>query len=476
MLWTAHGFSAQEEPDVLVFARQVPSTLDPRQAYDELINAYIWHVFEPLVDEQGGAVLSRTRLASKDSQTWDIALKSDVRFSNGEPLNADAVVYTIASIQDVRKRFNLRELDALPDWRFSRVDTLRISARTPTSPAFASLLARIAIVPLGAGNTPGFGRNPVGTGQYVVSQFDPGVRIRLVRHPSYKPRPRTNPIVIEAVPNETARREALSAGKVHIIEVSEIGPLLAMRGISIHSAAVPNLVYLRFANNRAVVKDVRVRQAIAYGLNIGELLRTELRGLGTPASSLFFPEALGYKARAFKYAYDPTNARRLLSESPDFRPGMSFALGVSPAVPRAEAMARFFGNQLRDLGFTPEIIVESLRTMIFSLAIAKVDAYVDVTPNPGLDPLIALQPLAATWHSNFVYARFSEFPTTYETAAITRRGADAFLKEYEGTVATDLPIVPLFWQVRTWASRRTVQGLAFRYDGTLLFANVTVQK
>jgi len=115
--------------------------------------------------------------------------------------------------------------------------------------------------------------------------------------------------------------------------------------------------YVAFNLHDPILKDVRVRQAIAYALDRGPLIHYLMRDSARPASSVLPPESWAYDANVRQYLHDPQKARELLDAAgyPESN-GVRFHLTMKTSTEESSrAMAAVFQQQLREVGIALDI-------------------------------------------------------------------------------------------------------------------------
>ena len=255
---------------------------------------------------------------SADGTTVTVKLRDDVTFSDGTPFTAEDVVFTYESILDPKTASPLATLlDSLDAVKAIDDTTVEFDLKR-SDPAFYDKL-QIGIVPEHrlAGKdlkTAAFNRKPVGTGPYVVTEFQPGGRIVEEANPNYfRGAPKIKRIVLTAVPDENARVALLEKGT---IDAAGIVPKLAPR---VRKNPDYNVFEVRTADARAaalpsrdpVLRDPAVRRALSYAVDREKIVQGALAGAGEPAYGPIMKGHWAYSPVAER-PYDPGEAGRLL--------------------------------------------------------------------------------------------------------------------------------------------------------------------
>jgi peptide/nickel transport system substrate-binding protein len=279
------------------------------------------NVYETLVatGPNGGLV---PLLASKmpvpiNRHTWRIKIRSGISFSNGEPLNAAAVVYSI-------RRVNRPEILATADFRDNfeyltgarEVDrlTVDVTTRSPFSGFLITLTTLRIMPPNYASRSNAFLTRPIGTGPYVLASGTGNGPFVLRANPRYwGPKPTITNVNVRVIPDPNTRISALRAGEVDLIaDLSPDARASVPKVIATTGRETPTLSL----NTRSgITADVRVRRALNYATNKTALLSLSA-GLGAvPKCQFLTPAAFGHNPRLRPYPFDPGRARTLLSQA-----------------------------------------------------------------------------------------------------------------------------------------------------------------
>ncbi|MBL8645547.1 MAG: ABC transporter substrate-binding protein [Rhodospirillaceae bacterium] len=324
---------------------------------------YTWRAIFDTLTQLGEKTMPVPGLAvawtNTGPETWVVKLRPDTVFSNGEPLNAAAVLASIAYLQSpaaatdtiARETENIAGVRALDDL------TLEFTTKTP-DPMFARQLATLAVVPpvywakLGRD---GFARAPIGTGPFVVEKWD-RARISLKSNAlSWRPAASTKAEII-AMPETSARVQALLSGRVDI--ASEIGPddidVLKAEGFNVYQRPASSIEVMAF-NTVAdgPFKDARVRQALNYAVNKQAIADTIMHGLVPPGTQMTARANPEYDPGLKPYPYDPAKAKALLVEA-GYEKGFWFVFELSTGS-HYGAMFQKVADDLAQVGVRMEI-------------------------------------------------------------------------------------------------------------------------
>jgi peptide/nickel transport system substrate-binding protein len=320
----------------VVFASQdVLESADPYFS-TQLVSAILAdHVFDGLVYQDPATGAYEGNLATSwrrvDDLTLEFELRRGVRFHNGEPFDADDVVYSFNFLANPSNRAVYLSLIRWLD-RAEKVDdyTVRVISREPFPAALAYLSNSLfAVQPndYHARVGPrGVNAAPVGTGPYRVAEYATGKSIRLLRntdfHDGLKRRPTIDEVLIRFIPDPQTRvAEAVSGGVDFIFMVApdQAEQLRASPRLTIAHGEGPYYHYLQLSTLEGSpapqLRDVRVRQAILHAID-RDAMAINLAGGGRVIHVACHPLHFGCDdAGAPRYDYDPDKARRLLAEA-----------------------------------------------------------------------------------------------------------------------------------------------------------------
>ena len=324
---------AQRDAQTVVFLiESSPTSLDPRvgtdfasEHIDELIFDGLVRIDEQLHFQPALAV----SWEQPDPKTMIFHLRSGVRFSDGRLLTARDVVWTFESMGIDGKDGAVISPKAAGFASVHSVEsrdaeTVVFHLRQPDNFLLTNLSSRaIGIVPEGSGKD--FWRNPVGTGafRFVSQRIDQDVVIE--RNPlSWSAQPRIARVRFAVVPDAITQSLELEKGSADV-EVNSLPmdalPTLAERpNLAVEDAPGTEIQYLAYNTRDPILKDARVRQAIACAIDRDLIIRTLFRGHARPAVSLLPPTQWAWSGDVARYDYDPARAERLL-EAAGYRAG-----------------------------------------------------------------------------------------------------------------------------------------------------------
>ncbi|GAT68661.1 peptide ABC transporter substrate-binding protein [Planomonospora sphaerica] len=398
---TPRAATAQEP--VLVFASSAdPAILDPAFHSDGESSRVTSQIFETLVITEPGGTgvapgLAESWKVSEDADTYTFTLRPGVRFHDGEPLTAAAVCanferwynftglaqsdsvsyYWVTVFRGFAKnesgtlRKSLYGGCAAPDdrtveLRLTEPSAAVLSALTLSSFGIASpraLKAYRADEIAGTADSPRFTgtfgtRHPIGTGPFRFARWIRGDRLELVRNDDYwGEKAKLSKIVFRPIEKAADRARALLAGSVHAFDYADPADLEALKraGAQVLERASFNMGYLGFSQKTEIMRNRRIRQAIAHAIDRDRIVGTRY-GPGAKVAQAFMPDSMwGHSEDFAGYGHDVAEARRLVAESGVSEPTLEFCYpsGVSRAyMVDPEGNFRLMKADLEAAGFT----------------------------------------------------------------------------------------------------------------------------
>ena len=331
----AGGAGAGSNGESQVIVTMTPSS-EPAAGFDPLMG---WgageHVHEPLIqstliatDDDLSFVndLAVAYNCSEDGLTWTFTIRDDAVFTDGVPLTAEDVAFTINGIAqgaaaeaDLSMVAEARALDAV---------TCEIAMKRPNN-ALLYTLAVVGIVPAHAYGSD-YGANPIGSGRYMLEQWDRGQQVILRANPDYYGEKPLMDRVVVLFMEEDASLAAASSGLADVAYTSAslagavpVGYTLLdcasvdSRGISLPcNPAGTDVVVdgdMVYMGGNDVTSDIAVRRALNYGIDREVMIERVLAGFGRPAYSV--ADGMPWSSAAMRVETDGAAAERLLDEA-----------------------------------------------------------------------------------------------------------------------------------------------------------------
>lgn len=454
-----------------------PVSLDPHRATDIVGAAIVSNVCEGLVRLKPGGARPEAALATAwatlDGRAWTFTLREGVRFHDGAPFDADAVVANLESLRRER---------AFPG-RAERVGP-HVVAITLEKPN-AALLATLSqpFYSLQSPASLGQGR-PVGTGPFRFSPSRPGA-LELSAHAGYwGGAPRLARVLFLRLRNQDALLSALLGGQVDVTSAvgqEHVARLRENPELALESQTGLSIAFLSLNNQRAPFSDRRVRQALARAVDRDNLVTRALGGHGVPARNPIPPSLFGYGAFTKELILDRPAARRLLAEA-GFPQGLETTLlavdSPRPYLPTPLLLAERIREDLAQVGVRATLRqVASWAEYVERGSRGEYDMMVlgwqadSTDPNDFLSALVSSEAVGRTNRSRYHSPAMDSLLKRGRMAADPEERV-AIYREAQELFQRDMPWIPLYHVSVFTASRRTVKGLALGPTGVLRYDKV----
>jgi peptide/nickel transport system substrate-binding protein len=217
-------------------------------------------------------------------------------------------------------------------------------------------------------------RHPVGSGPFIFVSAEADKEVVVARNPDYwGTKAQLERVRFMVVPDATTRALELRKGSadaaINALSPDMILTLERERNLRVLRDPGTVLAYLSFNLRDPILRDQRVRQAIAYAIDRRPLIEYIWRGFAQPASSILPPQSWAYDGNVPKYPHDPERARALL-DAAGYKPvnGVRFHLLMKTSTEEStRLLAAVFQQQLREVGIELDI-----RTFEFATFFADV--------------------------------------------------------------------------------------------------------
>ena len=267
-------------------------------------------------------VLGISAQSSEDGKTWTIELRKGVRFHDGTPFNADAVVHHWQRLLDPKNRYRqrilFRPIIGIEKGGEYEVRFLLKHAWAPFMAVLTDPSGFTAMIPSPKAVEENLqNRTPVGTGPFVFKKWKRGDRIVVAKNPNYwqKDRPYLDEVVYRAIPEHESRYATLISGQADIMVTdrpAHVKKLSANPDFQKHIVLFRGAGILALNTTRPPFDDVRVRRALAHAWDQKKYIRTSYQDI-TPAAEHWFGNALDCGDAGY-LQHDLDKAKALLAE------------------------------------------------------------------------------------------------------------------------------------------------------------------
>ena len=466
------------------------------------------NVFNRLVEMESdadGAVTIQPSLAeswevSDDGTRYTFHLRPGVTFSNGAPLSASDVGYTLTRLLTHPKSCNKDiadeivgvaklesgEADALEGFEILGELDFAITLQQPFE-AFLACLSMPGASILDEETTreagDGFGTDPactIGTGSFILEQWTRGQGMLLTANPNcWMGPPKCDGLDLRFMTDPEEVRMRFEAGELDVLDLDEVGNSVEyfihgdIYQDRLYTVQRIGTTYIALNESVAPLDDVRVRRALQLGLNRSVLLDAVYGGRGTVENGIYPHGLYGFNPDLPKIPFDPEGAAALLEEA-GYADGFDLEFSVNAASTQWEtALARMIVSMWEKLGVRASIEVLDEDTFMRLRKSGELACY------------------SATWTAdfndpdNFVYTFFGNRENTtfrslcYPDEAVMARvrearaigDADARIAEYRELerkiVQEDAAWIPLFSRLRYYVASERAKGMCSSWNGSV---------
>ena len=339
LLAVAGCHSTQRDQHVVVFLiESSPANLDPRIGTDAQSQRIGALLFDGLVAHDASFQFTPAlaeRWEQPNPLTFVFHLRGGVRFHDGRLLTARDVVWTIDSMRTGAVISPRAAAYASVDSIEGRDDrTVVFHLKRPDNFLLTNLsTGAMGIVPQGSGRD--FWQHPIGTGpfRFVSQQIDQDVTVE--RNPlSWSVVPRLDRVRFAVVPDAITESLELEKGSgdvaINSLPMDSLAVLATRPNLQVEETGGTEIQYLGFNLRDPLLKDVRVRQAIACAIDRDLIIHTLMRNHAQPALSLLPPGHWAFNSDGPRYDYNPERAGHLLDEAGHarLRDGVRFHLAM----------------------------------------------------------------------------------------------------------------------------------------------------
>ena len=373
-----------------------PAGLDPHlvTAFNsfQIVNGTIYEGLTAIdKDLRTVAGLAEKWEVAADAKTYTFTLRGNAKFHDGSAVTAEDAASSLKRVlsKDISSPLASR-LAAVDSVESPNATTLVVKLKEPSAPLLTSL-ALIAIVPKAfEANKDALQKAPMGTGPYKFKEWQPNGFIELEKHAGYwaAGKPVLAGVKFNIVPESATRQVGLNSGQYAMLPNIDAATALQLKGKpGITMSETLELAYTLVGMNtsKAPFDNPKVREALNYALNRGEIVQAALFGAGVPGGPLS-PALKDYAVdtKDFAcYAHSKDKAQALLKDA-----GVTGPVAITLLVlPRQDIkdIAQVVQQQLNNAGFKVELKTPELGAFVQDWRNSNFDAFVSTnagSPEP----------------------------------------------------------------------------------------------
>ncbi len=285
-------------------------------------NLIMEKLFELGADGELIPILGLSADASEDGKRWIVTLRQGVKFHDGTPFNAEAVVKHWERLLNPENRYRgrmfLRTIASVETAGEFKVRFTLEHAWKPFLAVLAEVRGFASLIPSPrAVDDDVQNRAPVGTGPFIFKEWKPKDRIVVVKNPDYwrKGKPYLDKIVFRPISDHDARYNALVSGQVDMMTTerpNQINKLLDNPDYAHEVVDLSGAILLALNNSKPPLDDVRVRRALAHAWDQKKYIKTSFKNVA-PFTEHWLGDALECEDAGY-LQHDVEKAKALLAE------------------------------------------------------------------------------------------------------------------------------------------------------------------
>lgn len=455
---------------------------DNLNAGSAIVESLFWvdphgEVFKPLL---------ATSYTLEDPTTVLVKLREGVTFSNGEPMNADAVVHSFGVFIDSKQAPAYARV-AEPFASIEKVDdlTVRMKLKFPYPPIELAL-SQLYITPPGYWKEVGleaFGQKPVGTGPFRFESWTRDDRLVMVKNEKYwgKLPENIDELVWKPVPDDIARAAGLTTGEYQVASnlavtsAMEIDQQQDVTLVKVPSYRIFQVVLSSLEEHKSPLADKKVRQALNYAVDKQAIIDNLFFGHAVPLSGqvLRAPQ-LGFNPDVKDYAYDPAKAKALLAEA-GYPEGFTISFKFpSGRYAQDREVSEAIAGMLGEVGVKTDMVVLEPGEFLRQLREKELQPMAFLGLAPQDDPDLQVSQYHSTWR--YSYVKNAELDKLIDAGKqeMDREKRGQIYKDAMALMHEEAPIIFLYGGVDFFATSKRVQNFMARGDGRFFFYDTSL--
>jgi peptide/nickel transport system substrate-binding protein len=372
------------------------SLIVTRQMFDGLLD------FAPESTDVVPALATEVPEPEDGGRVYTFKLREGVKFHDGEPFNADAVVFNFDRWKNTDNEYHVGGGGNSADFAYysvmfggfddesviesvEAVDeyTVRFNLKETQGP----FLRNIAMSPFGIASpkavredAENFWQNPVGSGAFKFESWDKGAEVRLSANKEWWGSevptdeggggPYVDNVVFRSIPDNTARVAALSGNQLSGADgltPDDVPTVEESENLKVDERPPLTIGYLAMNTQKEPFDDPLVRQAVTHAINVPAIIDAFYGAQGDIASAAMAPTVPYFNDQLEPYPYDPDRARQLLAEAgmPDgFDTDLWYLSVPRPYMPDGRGIAQAMQQDLEEVGINVELVTREFGTYL----------------------------------------------------------------------------------------------------------------
>ncbi len=312
-----------------------PRFINPAYAASDVDRDLVELIYSGLMkyNEEGKIVpdLAKEYKILEDGKVYEFYLKEKLFWSDGKPLTADDVIFTIKTIQNPEIKSPLRvnwlgvevEKISLPEG-----SALRFSLKDSSAVFLENCTLKIMPEHIWKDISPSNflltiqNLKPIGSGPFQLKNLNRNeegqiISLDLIRNPKYfKEGPNLSQITFYFFKNEEDLIKSYQKGEIKGLTLVSLENLNLQNGYNLYSLSLPRYFAVFFNPEKSkALSEKEIRRALNYGVNKEEILKEILDGRGKVVESPILPEIYGFQSPTVSYEFNPEKAKEILKSA-----------------------------------------------------------------------------------------------------------------------------------------------------------------
>ena len=427
---------------------------------------------------------------TEEGKVITFVLQDNVKFHNGKEFTSADVKYTFDELfksTGYKKSAFAETVDDKSVQHIEAIETpdpktvvFKLSRASLQNQLLSNLVA-IPIIPEGS-----IGQqkeNPVGSGAFKFVGFDQSQNIvELAANPDYwEGAPKIQKLRVKTVIDANSLQAELQSGGVDIAPLpSNLSPdtlksLGTNPNLKVEQFPGSNIQYLQFNTQAAPTDNVKLRQAIAYGIDREKIINELLFGQATIAYSILPVDSWAYNAGT-KYSFDAAKAKQLLQESGYKGEPIVFKFSASNVA--FNQYSQVIQNALRDVGINVQIETLDPNVLRQQIALGQFQMNTGVWVGGNQDPIflndlfttkkIPSAKVACCNRSRYSNPEVDKIIEQAFNSTNREQAKELYFKAQE-IISNDVPMYPLWYPANMVVANKRIGNIKISPSGDWSF-------
>ncbi|WP_243014145.1 ABC transporter substrate-binding protein [Brevibacillus borstelensis] len=467
------------------------TTMDPAQASDLTSDTLIVATYDQLVQfgtkEVDGTQVADTEVVkpmlakewkvSDDRLTYTFTLRDDAKFHSGNPVNAEAVVFSMDHLKNgessIFKMASIESFTAKDD----KTVELKLSKQNPLILQYLAQY-NFSIIDPSVVKEKGVDylkTNAAGSGPFKLVKWDPASEAVLVANPDYwQGAPKVDKVTMKFTKEASSRVLLLGKGDVDLaieIPVKDVESLKQNENVTIHSNPSNRILYFAMNNKVKPFDNPKVRQAISYAIPYDKLINDVMYGQAKQLKSAVPSNTPGSTDAGFVYTHDLVKAKQLLKEA-GLENGFSFDFTLGSGFQDWEDDAVLIQAELEKIGVKMNIkkvaraqFLQMQKEKNLTAFLSKWTSFVN---DPGYHLGFLLYGKGSSNYINYQNPKVDELWEKADVEADPVKRYEMY-KEAQQLITADAPWAYMYEYNRVVGVNKNLKGYAFFPDEIIRF-------